>query len=127
MAFQTRWLGGAMRIFRESAFGTPLAAFGKYLAPLDGSSLALNGRRPRARRVEGRVAVLNLRCSHNHFHWLLEALPRYATLLRARLAADYYLIDCHTPLQRHALEALGIAEHQLIQPHSGLVIEAAEL
>lgn len=82
---------------------------------------------PPKQRIEGRVAVLNARYSHNYFHWLVEILPRVVTLQRAGVAADYYLVDCLYGYQQAALAALGIKRHQLIQPHFKLHIEADEI
>jgi len=82
---------------------------------------------PPKQRIEGHVAVLNARYSHNYFHWLLEILPRLVPMRRAGLTADYYLVDCLSPFQQDALAALGIGSHQLIQPHFKLLLAADEL
>jgi len=82
---------------------------------------------PGRQRLDGRVAVLNQRISHNYFHWLIEILPRLAALRRAGLSADYYLVDSLTPFQRDAFAALGIEPRQLIQPHCRLLLEAEQL
>jgi len=82
---------------------------------------------PSKQRIAGRVAVLNARYSHNYFHWMVEILPRLATMLRAGITADYYLVDCLSQFQQDALAALGVAPHQLIQPHFKLLVEADEL
>jgi capsular polysaccharide biosynthesis protein len=82
---------------------------------------------PPKQRVTGRVAVLNARYSHNYFHWLIEILPRLVPMCRAGIAADYYMVDCLSPFQQATLAALGIAPHQLIQPHCRLLVEADEL
>ena len=82
---------------------------------------------PPKQRIEGQVAVLNARYSHNYFHWLIEILPRAASLRRAGITADYYLVDCLSPFQQSALAALGIERRQLIQPHCKLLLEADEL
>ena len=87
----------------------------------------LRRRLPRRRRIDARVAILNMRCSHNYYHWLLDVMGRIGTLRRGRVAADFYLVDCVTPFQRNALAALGINEAQLIQPHFGLSLQAEEL
>lgn len=77
--------------------------------------------------VDGRVAALNTRYSHNFYHWMIDILPRLMPLRRAGVAADYYLVDCLTPFQQSVLAALGIAPHQLIQPHCRLLVEADQL
>jgi len=82
---------------------------------------------PPKQRIDGRVAVLNARFSHNFFHWLIEILPRLVPLRRAGADADYYLVDCLSPFQGSVLAALGIERHQLIQPHWRLLLEADEL
>ncbi len=82
---------------------------------------------PPKQRIEGRVAVLNARYSHNYFHWLIEILPRLVPMRRAGIAADYYLVDCLSPIQQQALAAFGIKRQQLIQPHCKLLLEADEL
>ncbi len=82
---------------------------------------------PRKRRVEGRVALLNLRYSHNFYHWLTEILPRLATLRRAGAEADYFLIDCRSNFQQDVLQSLGIKKSQLVQPHCRLLLEAEHL
>ncbi len=82
---------------------------------------------PPPQRLAGSAATLNLRCSHNYFHWLTEILPRLATLRRAGVECDYYLVDCHTPFQRSVLTTLGLRPDQLIQPHCQLLLEVDEL
>jgi hypothetical protein len=82
---------------------------------------------PPKQHIAGRVAVLNARSCHNFFHWLIEVLPRLATLRRARVKADYYLVDCLSPFQQSVLAALGVTKTQLIQPHFRLLVEADEL
>jgi hypothetical protein len=82
---------------------------------------------PPKQHIEGRVAALNARSCHNFFHWLIEVLPRLATLRRAGVIADYYLVDCLSAFQQSVLGALGIAKKQLIQPHFRLLVEADEL
>jgi capsular polysaccharide biosynthesis protein len=84
-------------------------------------------RLPRIRRIEGRVAALNLQYSHNYYHWLIDLLPRLATLRELGGAVDYYLVDCHTEANRRTLAMLGISERQMIQPHAALTLQASEL
>lgn len=84
-------------------------------------------RLPRRRTIDARVAILNMRCSHNYYHWLLDIMARIGTLRRGGVEADFYLVDCITPFQRHALATLGVNEAQLIQPHFGLSLQAEEL
>ena len=91
------------------------------------SDLTSRRRLPRIHCVEGSVATLNLRNSHNYYHWLVEILPRLATLRQMGFAPDYFLVDCHTPSQRSALALLGIPDRELIQPHAGLMLQASEL
>ncbi len=91
------------------------------------NDLTSRRRLPRIQRVEGSVATLNLQNSHNYYHWLVEVLPRLATLRQVGFSPDYFLVDCHTPSQRRALALLGIAESELIQPHMGLMLQASEL
>ncbi len=82
---------------------------------------------PPKQRIDGRVAVLNSRTSHNYFHWLIEILPRLMPLRRIGAEIDYYLVDCLTPFQQSVLELLGITRDQLIQPHCRLLLEAEQL
>lgn len=82
---------------------------------------------PPKQRIEGRVAVLNTRFSHNFYHWMIDILPRLMPLRWAGAEADYYLVDCLKPFQQRVLESLGIESHQLIQPHCRLLLEADEL
>jgi capsular polysaccharide biosynthesis protein len=82
---------------------------------------------PPKRRVEGRVAVLNTRYSHNFYHWMIDILPRLVALRRAGLSADYYLVDCLTSFQQSVLAALGVDADQLVQPHCRLLLEADQL
>jgi capsular polysaccharide biosynthesis protein len=72
---------------------------------------------PRPTPLSGTAAALNLRCSHNFFHWMLEVLPRLSLLRAAGWEADWYLIDCLTPGQRLVLDALGVGADQVRQPH----------
>jgi capsular polysaccharide biosynthesis protein len=82
---------------------------------------------PPIQRIDGRVAVLNTRFSHNFYHWMIDILPRLAPLRRIGAEPDYYLVDCLTPFQQSVLAALGIEDHQLIQPHCRLLLEASQL
>jgi capsular polysaccharide biosynthesis protein len=82
---------------------------------------------PGKQRIDGCVAVLNTRFSHNFYHWMIDILPRLMPLRRIGAEADYYLIDCLSPFQQNVLAALGIARHQLIQPHCRLLLEAEQL
>jgi hypothetical protein len=82
---------------------------------------------PPKQRVEGRVAVLNTRFSHNFYHWMIDILPRLAPIARLGIEADYYLIDCLSSFQQTVLTALGIKRGQLIQPHCRLLLEADQL
>jgi hypothetical protein len=82
---------------------------------------------PPKQHVSGRVAVLNTRFSHNFYHWMIDILPRLAPLRRLGIDVDYYLIDCLSPFQQTVLTSLGIELHQLVQPHSRLLLEADEL
>jgi capsular polysaccharide biosynthesis protein len=82
---------------------------------------------PPKQHVSGRVAVLNTRFSHNFYHWMIDILPRIAPLARLGIKADFYLIDCLSPFQQTVLSSLGIEPHQLVQPHSRLLVEADEL
>jgi capsular polysaccharide biosynthesis protein len=96
----------------------------RYLHQID-----LTSRRnlPGVCRVPGTAAALNLRSSHNFYHWLIDILPRLATLRRAGIEADRYLIDCLSPRQQEVLTALGIASSQLVQPHCELLLEPDEV
>lgn len=82
---------------------------------------------PPKQHLEGRVAVLNTRYSHNFFHWLIDILPRIVPLRHARATADFYLVESLTSFQQTVFAALGIQRHQLIQPHCRMLIEADEL
>jgi capsular polysaccharide biosynthesis protein len=82
---------------------------------------------PPKQRVDGRVAVLNTRYSHNFYHWLIDILPRLAAVQRLGAHVDFYLVDCLHPFQQTVLEAVGIGREQLIQPHFRLLLEADEL
>ena len=82
---------------------------------------------PPKQRIDGRVAVLNTRTSHNYFHWLIDILPRLMPLRQIGIEADYYLVDCLTPFQQSVLGLLGIERRQLIQPHCRLLLEAEQL
>jgi hypothetical protein len=82
---------------------------------------------PPKQRIEGRVALLNTRYSHNFYHWMIDILPRLAPLRELRGDIDYYLVDCLTPFRESVLETLGIRRQQLIQPHCRLLLEAEEL
>ncbi|WP_417730317.1 glycosyltransferase family 61 protein [Rosistilla oblonga] len=85
-------------------------------------------RLPRPIHVDGTVMVLNKSGSHNYFHWLCEVLPRLELARQAGVAqADAYLVDCHKPFQRQALELLGVPLEKVIQPHEGLLVQAERL
>lgn len=82
---------------------------------------------PPKQRIDGRVAVLNTRFSHNFYHWLIDILPRLVPLRQLGATPDFYLVDCLSPFQQNVLAALGIPGHQLIQPHCRLLLEAEQL
>ena len=82
---------------------------------------------PPLQRIDGSVALLNARLSHNYYHWLIDILPRLMALRYAGVAADYYLVDCLSPFQQRVLADLGIAPRQLIQPHCRLLLQAERL
>ena len=82
---------------------------------------------PRKQRIEGSVAVLNTRFSHNFYHWLIDILPRVVPLRRVGIEPDFYLIDCLTSFQKTVLATLGIDSSKLIQPHCRLLLEAERL
>ena len=63
---------------------------------------------PPKQRIDGRVAVLNTRSSHNFYHWMSDILPRLMPLRRVGIEADYFLVDCLSPFQQNVLAALGI-------------------
>ena len=82
---------------------------------------------PPKQRIDGRVAVLNTRFSHNFYHWMSDILPRLMSLRRVGIEADYFLVDCLSSFQQNVLAALGIGADQLIQPHCRLLLEAEQL
>jgi capsular polysaccharide biosynthesis protein len=82
---------------------------------------------PRTQRIEGSVAVLNTRFSHNFYHWLIDILPRVVPLRRVGIEPDFYLIDCLTNFQKTVLATFGIDSTRLIQPHCRLLLEAEQL
>jgi capsular polysaccharide biosynthesis protein len=82
---------------------------------------------PPKQRIDGRVAVLNTRFSHNFYHWMIDILPRIAPLRRIGAEVDYYLVDCLSVFQQNVLASLGIEAERLIQPHCRLLLEADEL
>jgi len=67
-------------------------------------------RLPRPARLSGTHASLITLWSENYFHWMLDALPRYAVLERAGLTAEPRLIvpEHLTPFQAESLDLLGI-------------------
>ncbi|WP_218932216.1 glycosyltransferase family 61 protein [Adhaeretor mobilis] len=82
---------------------------------------------PPKHRIDGRVALLNTRTSHNYFHWLIDILPRLMSLKKLGVMPDYYLVESLSESQKKAFEFLGIDRDQLIQPHCRMLIEADEL
>lgn len=82
---------------------------------------------PPKNRIEGRVALLNTRTSHNYFHWLIDILPRLMPLEKLGKNVDYYLVESLSEFQKQVLEFLGIERGRIIQPHCRLLVEASEL
>lgn len=72
---------------------------------------------PRATRVSGSAIVLNNPWCHNFYHWLLEVVPRVMLMRQVGIKPDWYVVDCQAGYQRRALELLGIAHQECIQPH----------
>lgn len=62
----------------KSWFGRRGFRYHRYRRETD---LTSRRRLPLRQRVAGTIAGVNLRCSHNYFHWLIDVLPR---LLLAR-------------------------------------------
>lgn len=84
-------------------------------------------RLPPVQRFEGTVAALNLYASHNFYHWMIDILPRLEALERAGVRPDKYLVDGYRPFQRQSLQALGISQDRIIQPHDHLLLEPSKL
>ncbi|MBN1852741.1 MAG: glycosyltransferase family 61 protein [Pirellulales bacterium] len=127
-------IGPAGNAVRETGFnldgmvdseGVPIRSFRpRYWRKRLEGDLTMRPWLPSKRRIEGCVAVLNTRSSHNFYHWLIKILPRLATLRRADAEADYYLVDSLSLFSQNVFRALGIQRRQLIQPHCRLLLEA---
>lgn len=79
---------------------------------------------PSASRISGSAVVLNNPWCHNFYHWLLEVVPRIMLMRWVGIQPDWYVVDCQGGYQRRALELLGIAPQNCIQPHYGLHLKA---
>jgi hypothetical protein len=90
-------------------------------------SLLARRRLPPVRRIDGSAVALNMRCSHNFFHWMIEILPRLTLLRRSGHGADSYLVDCLTTVQRATLAALGVDMSRVVQPHCRLTLQPEAL
>ena len=64
---------------------------------------------PRKQRIDGRVAVLNTRFSHNFYHWMIDILPRLMPLRRIGIEAR--LLSGRLPVAVSA-EGAGGARHR---------------
>lgn len=56
--------------------------------------------------------------SRNHYHWLLDVLPRYEVAQRSGLRWDHVIGPAVTPVQRACYARLGIDETMLLAPPS---------
>ncbi len=82
---------------------------------------------PKRQYIEGAIAPINNRCSHNFFHWLTEVAPRITAIEMVGLRPDWYLVDCQSRFQQQVLEMLGVPLSKVIQPHCALHLAADEL
>jgi hypothetical protein len=82
---------------------------------------------PAVRYWPGKVAALNAPSSYNYYHWMLEILPRLITLQKCGIAPDWYLVDAFTPFQLQTLRAFGVPLDRVLQPYSGMHVQAEEL
>ena len=58
---------------------------------------------------------------------MIDILPRLEALERAGVRPDKYLVDGYRPFQRQSLQALGISQDRIIQPHDHLLLEPSKL
>jgi capsular polysaccharide biosynthesis protein len=84
-------------------------------------------RLPAVRYWPGKVAALNGPSSYNYYHWMLEILPRLITLQNSGIVPDWYLVDAIAPFQLQTLRAFGVPLDRVIQPYSGMHVQAEEL
>lgn len=82
---------------------------------------------PKRQYIEGAIAPINNRCSHNFFHWLTEVAPRITAIEMVGLRPDWYLVDCQSRFQRQVLEMLGVPLSKVIQPHCALNLAGDEV
>ncbi|MDA1054151.1 MAG: glycosyltransferase family 61 protein [Planctomycetota bacterium] len=87
----------------------------------------LTKRLPAVRYWPGKVAALNAPSSHNYYHWMLEVLPRLHTLQKCGIVPDWYLVDAFSPFQLQTLRAFDVPLDRVLQPYSGMHVEAEEL
>lgn len=58
---------------------------------------------------------------------MLELLPRLITLQKSGIVPDWYLVDAYAPFQTQTLKAFGVPFDRVLQPYSGMHLEAEEL
>jgi hypothetical protein len=75
----------------------------------------MHGRLPRARRQRGVHAVLTNQWARNHFHWLLDTLPRAALLPLDELRHEPVIVPAGlSPDQVGSLERVGLDRSRLM-------------
>ncbi|MGB8953855.1 MAG: glycosyltransferase family 61 protein [Tumebacillaceae bacterium] len=74
------------------------------------------------------VAVVTHVGSPGFYHWMYDVLSRFDLLERSGTAIDAYVINrLHHPFQHETLQMLGIPPEKLIESHSQLHLQAAQL
>lgn len=92
--------------------------------------IALSNQLPAAKKIDGTVACLAIRYSHNYFHWMFDLLPRIEFLGLSEINLnniDYFIVNrfYHT-FQKETLSILGIDNKKILEVN-GYSIQAKDL
>jgi len=79
-------------------------------------SAMLRWRLPPLEHLDSKVLVLSGIDPTNHYHWLLDILPRFEVARLAGLDWDHMIAPTITPVQRTCLQRLGIDAKSVLPP-----------
>lgn len=82
----------------------------------------------RIQYISGTVAVINSSvASHNYFHWMIDAVPRFRLLESWRDKIDYYFVSSEQTYHKELLKSLNIPAEKIINPGINTTIKAYKL
>jgi Glycosyltransferase 61 len=80
-----------------------------------------------AHHVDGSLAVLASRGDWNYFHFLIDVLPRIATVEAAGITPDRWYVPAKTRFQRDLLALLGVTADRIVDAAEHVHVQADNL